>query len=343
MVPSCSRAVSRFATNKTNISSPSKSMTMSNPMSRRDLLSRAVVVAGASGAAIASSVAIQGAWNSAPPNLSMQTPRSNTPKDFRVTQRRIRQSVMGWCYKPMTESTLMDHCVQIGIEAIEGIDPKYYPEAISKGLKIALVGSHGFATGPADTKNHPECIAKLKRSIDLAVEFKAPSVITFTGMRVANMLDETAERNCLECWKKVIQLAEKNNITLVLEHLNSRDNSHPMKGHPGYFGDDVERCIDLVKRMDSPNFKLLFDVYHVQIMNGDVIRRIQKYHSWIGHYHTAGNPGRAEMDETQEINYAPILKAIIATGYQGFVAQEFIPTWNDTVESLRHGAMIMDV
>jgi hydroxypyruvate isomerase len=116
-----------------------------------------------------------------------------------------------------------------------------------------------------------------------------------------------------------------------------------MKGHPGYFGDDVERCFDLVKRMDSPSFRLLFDIYHVQIMNGDVIRRIKKYHSLIGHYHTAGNPGRGEMDETQEINYEPILKAILETGYQGFIAQEFIPTWSDPVLAFRHGAMIMDV
>ncbi len=165
----------------------------------------------------------------------------------------------------------------------------------------------------------------------------------FHGMRVPQMDDATAESNCLNCWKKVIEKAEKNKITLVLEHLNSRDDTHPMKGHPGYFGDDVERCFDLVKRMDSPYFKLLFDIYHVQIMNGDVLRRIKKHHPLIGHYHTAGNPGRAEMDETQEINYPPLLQAIVETGYQGFVAQEFIPTWSDPVQSLRHGAMVMDV
>jgi hydroxypyruvate isomerase len=275
--------------------------------------------------------------------ISMQIPKSNTPANFKVSNRRIRQSVMGWCFKPMKESELMDHCVELGIEAVEGIDPKFYPEARSKGLKIALVGSHGFANGPVDRKNHPECIAKLRKGIDLAAEFGAPSVITFTGMRVSGMLDATAENNCLECWKQVIDYAQEKKVTLVLEHLNSRDSSHPMKGHPGYFGDDVERCFDLVRRMDSPYFKLLFDIYHVQIMNGDVIRRIEKNHALIGHYHTAGNPGRAEMDDTQEINYAPILKTILATGYQGYVAQEFIPTWSDPVLSLRHGAMVMDV
>ena len=141
----------------------------------------------------------------------------------------------------------------------------------------------------------------------------------------------------------MIGYAEEKGVTIVLEHLNSRDDSHPMKGHPGYFGDDVERCVDLVRRMDSPRFKLLFDVYHVQIMNGDVIRRIREFQPWIGHYHTAGNPGRKELDDTQEINYPAVMKAILATGYDLYVAQEFIPTWDDPVLALRHAAMVCDV
>jgi hydroxypyruvate isomerase len=116
-----------------------------------------------------------------------------------------------------------------------------------------------------------------------------------------------------------------------------------MKGHPGYFGDNVDFCVDLIKRVGSDNLKLLFDIYHVSIMNGDVIRRIRQYKDVIGHYHTAGNPGRGELDETQEINYPPIMKAILETGYTGFVAQEFIPTWNDPIAALRHGAQVCDV
>jgi len=137
--------------------------------------------------------------------------------------------------------------------------------------------------------------------------------------------------------------AEKHGINLCLEHLNSRDDTHPMTGHPGYFGDDVDFCVDLIKRVDSPNMKLLFDIYHVQIMNGDVISRIRQYKDLIGHYHTAGCPGRAELDETQEINYPPIMKEIVKTGYKGYVAQEFIPTWDDPVKALRHAAMVCDV
>jgi len=272
-----------------------------------------------------------------------QLAKQQADPEFTVKNGRIRQSVMGWCFKPMPEDELIEHCAAIGLEAIEGISPKFYPAAVEHGLKISLVGSHGFAKGPVDPGNHEECIDTLRKSIDTAVEFNSPSVITFTGMRVDGMADAVAEQNCIDCWKQVIDYAEKKGITLVLEHLNSRDDSHPMKGHPGYFGDDVERCIQLIKRMDSPNFKLLFDVYHVQIMNGDVIRRIRQYHPLIGHYHTAGNPGRKELDEHQEINYPPIMHAILETGYQKFVAQEFIPTWDDPILALRHAAQVCDV
>ena len=272
-----------------------------------------------------------------------QVTRDGVSSDFKVTQKRIRQSVMGWCFNPMPVPELIQHCAEIGLEAIEGISPTFYPQAIAAGLKISLVSSHGFAKGPVDRSLHEECVAKLKSSIDTAVKFGCPSVITFTGMRIEGMTDETAEQNCLDCWRKVIEYAEQRQITLVLEHLNSRDDSHPMKGHPGYFGDDVERCIKLVKAMDSPYFKLLFDIYHVQIMNGDVIRRIRQYHPLIGHYHTAGNPGRCELDEHQEINYPAVMRAIVETGYGGFVAQEFIPTWNDPVFALRHSASVCDI
>lgn len=263
--------------------------------------------------------------------------------DFTVSRGKIRQSVMGWCFKPMPVPDLIKHCAAIGYQAIEGINPKFYPEAVKQGLKISLVSSHGFATGPVDSNNHELCIAKLKSSIDKAVEFGAPSVITFTGMSVKGMSDATAEQNCIDCWNKVLPYAEEHGITLVLEHLNSRDDSHPMKGHPGYYGDDVDHCVDLIRKVDSPHFQLLFDIYHVQIMNGDVIRRIRNYSEYIGHYHTAGNPGRKELDETQEINYPAVMREILKTGYRKFVAQEFIPTWDDPVQSLRHAAMVCDV
>lgn len=256
---------------------------------------------------------------------------------------RIKQSVMGWCFNPMDPLELAAKGKQLGLVAVEGVAADFYPAIKKLGLQISLVGSHSFAKGPIDRGNHAEVEQSLRTSIDTAVEFNSPSVITFTGMSVAGMRDEIAKQNCLECWKRVIGYAEEKKIVLCLEHLNSRDHSHPMKGHPGYFGDDIELCVELIQKMDSPYFKLLFDIYHVQIMHGDVIRRIRQYQSLIGHYHTAGNPGRCELDDTQEINYPPIMRAILETGYQGFVAQEFIPTWKDPIQALEHAIGVCDV
>jgi len=265
-------------------------------------------------------------------------------KLFKVKNGRIRQSVMGWCFNPMPTMELAKHCKEIGLVAMEGIDAKHYPAVRELGLKISLVsGGHGFRNGPCDPKNTETVINGIKKGIDLAADIGTKSVITFTGMKYKDMDPDKAADLCVETWKKVIPYAEKKGINLVLEHLNSRDDSHPMKGHPGYFGDDVDFCADLVNKVGSKNFKLLFDVYHVQVMNGDVIRRIKQYKDIIGHYHTAGCPGRGEIDDTQEINYPPILKTILETGYDGYLAQEFIPTWENPIDSLRHAAEVCDI
>lgn len=250
---------------------------------------------------------------------------------------------MGWCFKPMAVLELAKHAKSAGLRGMEGIDKKFYPEVKALGLEISLVGSHGFAKGPCDPRYYDECVKSLQDAIDLAASVGSKKVITFTGMKFDGMDRDKATRDCLRCWKTVLPQAETKGITLVLEHLNSRDDSQPMMGHPGYFGDDVEFCLDLVKQIGSPSFKLLFDIYHVQIMNGDVIRRIRRHHELIGHYHTAGNPGRRELDEQQEINYPAVIQAIIDTGYRDFVAHEFIPTWSDPMLALRHAAMVCDL
>ena len=193
--------------------------------------------------------------------------------------------------------------------------------------------------------------------IDACAEFGNPNVIAFNGFKWVEpdnpksreiSLEEGA-KNCVEGLKKVIGYAEKKGITICLEHLNSRADKtmdgepDPMLGHPGYQGDKLDFCIEAIKKVGSPNLKLLFDVYHVQIMHGDIIRNIRKLKEYIGHYHTAGNPGRAELDDTQEINYPAVMRAILETGFDGFVAQEFIPTWDDKIAALRHAAEICDV
>ena len=279
----------------------------------------------------------------APKRVYAQTPMKKANPNFRIRNGRIKQSIMGWTFNPMPTLELASLCKEIGLVAMEGISPKYYPKIKELGLDISLVGSHGFKKGPVDPANHDECVQKIKQSIELCASAGYKRVITFTGMKTEGINDDEAEKNCITCWKKVLPFAEKKKITLCLEHLNSRDDSHPMKGHPGYFGDDVDRCVKMINKVGSSSLKLLFDVYHVQVMNGDVIRRINQYKDVIGHYHTAGNPGRAELDDTQEINYPGIMNAILQTGYEGYVAQEFIPTWDDKALALRHAAEVCDV
>jgi hydroxypyruvate isomerase len=310
-------------------------------LSRRQLLRTAGVIGGlglVSANSLTQSKAIAMAANHDP---ASEENKSNN--EAVITKKRIHQSLMGWCFNPMPTLELARHAAALGFEGIEGIDSKFYPDVQQLGLKISLVSSHGFQQGPLDPANHTVCRDKLIAAIELAAKVNCSKVITFTGMRKEGISDAAAEEHCVKFWRELMPIAEKHNVQLCLEHLNTRDDSHPMKGHPGYFGDDVERCIDMIRRVDSPHMKLLFDIYHVQIMHGDVIRRLRKYAPWIGHYHTAGNPGRCELDENQEIQYPPILRAILETGYQGFVAQEFIPTWKDPIASLRHAAELCDI
>lgn len=262
---------------------------------------------------------------------------------YRIRNQGVKHTLMGWCWKPMDTLELARHAREIGLVGIEGIDRKFYPEVKKLGLGISLVGSHGFSNGPCNPKFRDEVVAKLTEAVDVAKAVGSKKVITFTGMKFEGMDRAQAIRNCLDTWKAVLPHAEKNGITLVLEHLNSRDSSHPMKGHPGYFGDDVDFCVDLIKQVGSPNFKLLFDIYHVSIMNGDIIRRLREHKEYIGHLHTAGNPGRCELDEHQEINYPAVMRAVQEIGYHDYVAHEFIPTWDDPILALRHAAMVCDV
>ena len=305
---------------------------------RRGIVSRRAFVAGAA-AACAGTVLSPGNRSTRAAEATPEVP----PESYRIARGRIKQSVMGWCYDPIPTEKLIEACHRMGMPAMEGISPKYYPRLRELGIRAAIVGSHPFDTGPFSRRNHASTIEKLREAIDVAAEFGAPNVITFTGYREEGITDEQGAQNCVDCWKQVIGYAEEKQVNLCLEHLNTRDDTHPMKGHPGYFGDDVDFCVELIKRVDSPRMKLLFDIYHVQIMNGDIIRRIRQYKEYIGHYHVAGVPGRGEIDDTQEINYPPIMRAILETGYTGFVAQEFIPTWPDKLGALRHGVRVCDV
>ncbi len=165
-------------------------------------------------------------------------------------------------------------------------------------------------------------------------------MITFSGFR-NGIPDDVGQRRTPSRALKVIGYAEQKKINLILEVLNSRVDAE-MKGHPGYMGDSVEWCVEVCKQIASERLKILFDIYHVQVMQGDIITRIKQNAQYIGHYHTAGNPGRNELDDNQEINYPPIMRTIVETGYQGLVAQEFIPT-RDPLRSLRQAVALCDV
>jgi hydroxypyruvate isomerase len=207
-------------------------------------------------------------------------------------------------------------------------------------LVCALHSSHGFEQGMNNPKYQAMCLAKLRDSIDACAEHGFPSVITFTGFR-EDIPDDVGLKNCVDGYKKIVGHAEKKGINLCLEILNSRVAAE-MKGHPGYQGDHTDYCMEIVKQVGSPRLKLLFDIYHVQIMDGDIISRIRQYKDYIGHYHTAGNPGRRELDDQQEINFKPIMEEIVRTGYTGYVGQEFIPT-GDPLAGLRQAVALCDV
>jgi hydroxypyruvate isomerase len=244
-----------------------------------------------------------------------------------VTKGNIRQSIVSWCFtKHWTVEKICQVARQLGIPSIELVPPEHWPTLKKKGMN--------------NPKYRAMCHERLRTSIDKASEFGCPSVITFTGFR-EDIPDDVGMKNCVDGFKQIVGYAEQKKVTLCLEMLNSRVNGE-MKGHPGYQGDHTEYCIDIIKQVGSPAFKLLFDIYHVQIMDGDIITRIRQHHDLIGHYHTAGNPGRGELDDTQEISYRPIMQEIVKTGYKGYVGQEFIPT-RDPLAGLTEAARLCDV
>ena len=258
-----------------------------------------------------------------------------------VTKGRINQSVTYWCFAKYWDVEKMCQITkQLGCKSIELIEPKHWPTLRKYGLVCAIHGSHGFEKGMNNPNYHNMCLTKLRDSIDACSEYGFPSVITFTGFR-ENIPDDAGIGNCVNGYKKIIGYAEKKKVNLCLEILNSRVDVE-MQGHPGYQGDHTDYCMEIVKQVSSPRMKLLFDIYHVQIMDGDIITRIRQYKDYIGHYHTAGNPGRRELDDKQEINYRPIMEEIARTGYTGYVGQEFIPT-RDPLKGLKQAVALCDV
>jgi len=272
-----------------------------------------------------------------------------------VTKGRINQSIVHWCFaKYWDVEKACQIARQLGCKSVELVGPENFATLKKHGLTCAIAPNGmpdpPFVKGFSNPKYHDEVIATTKKTIDSCAEFGVKTVIAFTGYKWRDAEDansgeispaEGAE-NCVKGLKKLCAYAEKKGVNVAMEILNTRATDHPMKGHPGYQGDHTDYCIEIIKKVGSPRMKLLFDIYHVQVMDGDIIRRIRQYKDYIGHYHTAGNPGRGELDDKQEINYRPIMEEIAKTGYTGYVGQEFIPT-RDPLKGLREAVVLCDV
>ncbi|MBI3881168.1 MAG: TIM barrel protein [Verrucomicrobia bacterium] len=270
----------------------------------------------------------------------IRTARSRAAEHYKVKNSRINQSVVPWCFKPMPPEELIEHSHQLGLPSVELIDPKHWPRLKELGMTCAIAGSHGFSKGFANPEEHDECVKLLTERIEQCAKFGVKRVITFSGFK-KNNTDESARKNFIAGLKKILPVAEQHKVVLCPEMLNTKV-AVEMKGHPGYWFNDMDVAIGILKEIGSEYCKVLFDIYHVQIMHGDVIARIRQYAPYIGHVHTAGVPGRNEIDDTQEINYPPIMKALLDVKYTGYVGQEFIPL-RDKVTSLSEAVKLCDV
>ena len=250
----------------------------------------------------------------------------------------LRQSICQWCFGDMPLEELCELAVELGYKSVELLGPDDWPTILDKGLTCAMAyGSNiGLNRGFNDPTLHEEFKKQFTSSIPKAQESGLNQLICFSGNR-NGLSDEQGLENCAIGLEPVVKLAEKHDIMISMELLNSKVN------HPDYQADHTDWGVKLVEKVGSPNFKLLYDIYHMQIMEGDVIATIKKNHEYISHYHTAGVPGRHEINNSQELNFHAIMTAIYETGFKGFIGQEFIPTYEDKRKALKEANEICDV
>jgi hydroxypyruvate isomerase len=293
---------------------------MGSEQSRRKMLK--TIIAGT--AVLSASAAI--------PGLAMEKENTGT-----VLKGNVNHSVCRWCFSGIPLDELCAAAKNIGLKGIDLVGPADWPTLKKYGLYSSMCNGAeiNLVDGFNDPAFHPKLVENYSKMIPLVAKAGYKNLICFSGNRRGKD-DETGLKNCVEGLKQLIPLAEKHNVVLVMELLNSKVN------HQDYQCDHTAWGAELAKRLGSENFKLLYDIYHMQIDEGDVIRTIQTYHPYIAHYHTGGVPGRNEIDETQELYYPAIIKAILATGFKGYVAQEFIPKQEDKLLSLRKAITICD-
>lgn len=302
-------------------------------LSRRNVIKSIGVMAG--------STALPGFRNPAPGNLLSPDESAKTSTGYqsdREVNGNVRQSVSYW---PFNDIPLDKFCVaasEMGLQSIELLGPDDWPVLKKHGLDCAMPNGAeiGLERGFNNPDYHDELVNNYEEMIPKVADAGFKRLICFSGNR-DGMDDEEGLEHCVTGLKRIIGTAERYNITLTMELLNSRIS------HPGYQCDHTRWGVDLCERLGSDHFKLLYDIYHMQIMEGDIIRTIRDNHEYISHYHTAGVPGRNEIDDTQELNYPAIIKTIHETGYTGYIGQEFVPSWEDKLASLEQGVQICDI
>jgi len=254
-----------------------------------------------------------------------------------VKNGRLKQSVSRWPYNKIPMPEFCRACADMGLTAIDLLEEPEWKVAADHGLicSMGYAGGGSIRDGLNVKANHDAIVRNFELSIPRAAAVKVPNVITFFGNR-RGMADEEAIANCVAGLNRVKKVAEDQGVTICVELLNSKVN------HPDYHGDHTAFGLAVVKAVDSPRVKLLYDIYHMQIMEGDVIHTIRDHHQYIAHYHTGGVPGRHELDDTQELNWAAVARAIVNTGFKGYLAHEFVPT-RDPLTSLREAIVLCDV
>jgi hydroxypyruvate isomerase len=254
---------------------------------------------------------------------------------------RINHSVCRWCYDSIDLDSLCKSARNIGLQSIELLTVEEFATVKKHDLTCAMVSgigkNWGITKGWNKKENHDGLEEWYKYLIDETSKAGFNNLICFSGNREKKLDDEDGLKTCAKGLKKIMNYAEKKKVTIVMELLNSKID------HKDYMCDHTDWGVELCKKIDSDSFKLLYDIYHMQIMEGDIIRTIRDNHKYIAHYHTGGVPGRHEIDETQEIYYPSIMSAIAETGFKGFVAQEFIPARADKIASLKQGVGICDI
>jgi hydroxypyruvate isomerase len=292
-----------------------------NAVTRRDILRSAAAVALASLAPPVGAIA------------ASQTPTGGRA----VTRGRLRQSVSRWCYQKMPLPDLCRAVAAMCVPAIDLLEPADWPVVRDHGL-VCSMGYGGGGTireGLNNRANHDRIVENLIAAMPNAAALGVPNLITFFGNRQGRS-DREAIDNCVAGLDRLKAAAEQHGVTVCVELLNSKVD------HADYHGDRTQFGVDVVAAVNSPRIKLLYDIYHMQIMEGDVIRTIRQHHAHIAHYHTGGVPGRHELDDTQELQWPAICRAIVETGFTGYLAHEFVPV-RDPMTSLREAVVLCDV